>query len=185
MKKWNRWMRLFRLRLPGSCPGPRNTWLADRLGGEDGQSLVEFAITSVVLLLFVCGLMWACLLFFRYSTAAEAAREATRWASVRGQDSATGGTCNNQNITECPATIAQIESYANSLVGSGSSNMTATAVWCTTYSSSINSSNCNTTQTTATAGNFVMVQVSFSAIPLPFVAVKSLSLSSTSEMAIY
>ena len=77
-------------------------------------------MSSLVLFGFAIGLMELCMVLFMYNTAAEAAREASRWAAVRGTD------CSNPNITDgsCPsggggATAAQIQAYARSLPGAG------------------------------------------------------------------
>jgi Flp pilus assembly protein TadG len=149
-----------------------------RLRGEEGAALVEFAFSVSVLFLVVFGFLWLCVVLFMYNTAAEAAREATRWASVRGTTSGTSGTCNNPNITECPATNPQIVSYAQSLVGA--SGMTVQAWWCDSTGA-----NCVTAQSSATPGNIVKVQVTYSLASIPLITNTAYGVSSTSEMVIW
>jgi Flp pilus assembly protein TadG len=61
---------------------------------EEGSALVEFALSSVVLFMTLFGLMASCTALYSYLFVAEAAREASRYAIVRG-DSCTG-------LSDCP-----------------------------------------------------------------------------------
>jgi Flp pilus assembly protein TadG len=153
------------------------------LRSDEGAELVEFAISVSVLFLFIFGLMELCIVFFMYNNCAEAARETTRWASVRGASSSVTNagitSCANPNITECPATIAQIQSYAQSFVGGP--GMTVTASWC----NSDGQTNCVQTQSNALPGNVVKVKVSYAFASVPFVSKSSLTVASTSEMVIW
>jgi Flp pilus assembly protein TadG len=151
------------------------------LRGEEGAELVEFALSTSILFLFVFGLIEICLVFFLYNTAAEAAREGSRWASVRGTD------CTNPNSTNCPlsATPAtDIATYVNSLPGAG--NMAVAVQWCVPPTGG------SCTATTGTwgaanlgAGNTVQVKVSYTLAKVPFVTNSSLKVSSTSQSVIW
>lgn len=147
------------------------------LSGEEGAELVEFAMSAIILVGFFLGVMGLCLVFFMYNTAAEAARETTRWASVRGTD------CSNPNITDgsCPsvgggATTAQVQAYGKSLPGAG--GMTVTVKWC-------NSSGASCATTNLGAGNTVKVTEAFTFASVPFVSRGALTVSSTSQSVIW
>jgi Flp pilus assembly protein TadG len=155
------------------------------LRGEDGQELVEFAIAASLVLTFIFGLMEVCLVLFMYDSVAEAAREASRWASVRGTNSTvtSGGStsCVDPNITTCPAQTTDIQNYAETLPGINASNTTVNVSWC----NSDGVTNCVTTESNAKPGNIVKVKVAYSFASVPFVSKRALKVSSTSEMVIW
>ncbi|MFZ0744668.1 MAG: TadE/TadG family type IV pilus assembly protein [Terracidiphilus sp.] len=155
------------------------------LRGEDGQELVEFALAASVLFTFIFGLMELCIVLFTFNSVGEAAREASRWASVRGTTSSvtSGGTtsCANPNITACPAQATDIQNYAEKLPGISASNVTVSVSWC----NSDGVTNCTTSEANATPGNVVKVNVSYVFASVPFVTNKTLSVSSTSENVIW
>ena len=69
---------------------------------QKGQSLVEFALASVLFLTVVFGIMLFGLAIWQYNTVSSLAQEGARWASVRGSTSST------------PATAAQLQTYLES-----------------------------------------------------------------------
>jgi Flp pilus assembly protein TadG len=144
--------------------------------GEEGAELVEFAVGSLILFTVVFGIIELSLVFFMWNTAAESAREASRWASVRGTD------CSNPNITDgsCTAGVgasaAQIQSYAKSLPGAAS--MTVSVKWC-------DSSDANCGSSTAAPGHIVQVNVAYTFLSVPFIGKGGLTVSSTSQSVIW
>jgi len=154
-----------------------------RLAAEDGAELIEFAVASTVFFLFVFGFVELCLVFFMYNTAAEAAREGSRWASVRGTTSyTTSGSntvCTNPNITGCPATSTGVQNSAQTVPGA--SGMTITTSWC----NSDGTTGCTSSNTNAKPGNIVKVTASYTFATVPFVTRSALTVSSTSEMVIW
>jgi len=152
--------------------GRKRSWLR----GEAGAELVEFALSSSILFLLMFGVIGFGLVFFMENTAAEAARETSRWASVRGTD------CNNPNITDgscvngVGATAQQIQAYGQSLPGAG--GMTVTVQWCNSAGASCGTANLG-------AGNTVQVKEAYKFASVPFVTNNSLSVSSTSESVIW
>jgi Flp pilus assembly protein TadG len=55
--------------------------------GDSGQSLLEFAIVGTLFMLLTLGIVEMGRAVWTYNSLAHAAREGTRWAIVRGQDS--------------------------------------------------------------------------------------------------
>lgn len=158
---------------------------AARLRRTEGSTLVEFAISASILLSMLFGIMELGLLFYAYNFVSEAAREATRWASVRGSTSCT----NTPSLTDCNATKAEITAYVQGLgyPGVASSNLSVTTTYLTattsggtTTWSTCSSGTCNAPQ------NAVNVQVSYPfPLGVPFIPITSITVASTSQMVIY
>jgi len=93
------------------------------LKDEQGSSLVEFALCSSVLFMSLFGIMGLCGALYSYVFVAEAARDAARYALVRGSD-CTG-------FSDCDISPAQINTYVKSLghPGLNTNNLAATASW--------------------------------------------------------
>jgi len=70
-----------------------------RLRDDRGQSLVEFALASVVFFITVFGTIEFGLAIYQYNMVADLAQEGARWAAVHGSTSAS------------PATAAQLQTY--------------------------------------------------------------------------
>jgi Flp pilus assembly protein TadG len=83
--------------------------ICDRLGNEDGQSLVEFSISTTVLLTFIFCMAEATLAFYSYNMISESAREGTRWAMVRGSS------CTTSSSASCETSASQVNSYVSGL----------------------------------------------------------------------
>jgi Flp pilus assembly protein TadG len=164
-------------------PALRRRQLKTRLNEEEGAELVEFALASTVFFMFVFGFMELCTALFMYTSVAEAAREASRWASVRGASSSVTSngvtSCANPYITQCPATATQVQNYTKTFVGGP--GMTAQVWWC----NSDGQTNCVQDNSNALKGNIVKVKVFYNFATLPFVAKSGLTVASTSEMVIW
>ena len=160
---------------------------AARLAADDsGATMVEFALSAVILFTFIFGILDMSLAVYGYHYASEAAREGTRYAIVRGwtASSVDGTACASYTNGACTASSAQIQQYVKSLSfpGIDSSLMTVTPSWskypsgtaCTAPSASCN-----------VPGNVVTVQVQY-AFPLtiPFISARTLTMTSTSAMVI-
>lgn len=78
----------------------------DLAQSESGGSMIEFALSLTALMTFVLVLMEMCMVFYTYGMISESAREATRYAIVRGS------TCLTSSSTSCTASVASINSYA-------------------------------------------------------------------------
>jgi Flp pilus assembly protein TadG len=137
--------------------------------GEDGEELVEFAISAFVLCLFVFGVIELCLVLFSFNTAAEAARDTARWLSVNGTSCVA-------SADNCGAAItARVHAFP------GAALMTPTVTWCTSATS------CSATPTSlnAAAGDLVQVQVQYTYLTVPFVTNQPLTVTSTAQMVIW
>ncbi|MCH7699187.1 MAG: pilus assembly protein [Chloroflexi bacterium] len=64
------------------------TWLRAAREPEQGQSLVEFALVSIVFFILAFGMVDAGRAVWNYNTLAQATREGTRYAIVHGANSA-------------------------------------------------------------------------------------------------
>jgi Flp pilus assembly protein TadG len=141
-----------------------------------GSTLVEFAFLIPILFALVFGIIDFGRALYSYHFVSNAAREATRWASVRGRD------CNGLN--DCPAAAADVSAYVASTAPMGidksPSKLSVTTNWvmppnnlliCTTYPTN--------------PGCAVQVQVSYQfKFILPFLPTSGYRMTSTSEMII-
>lgn len=147
----------------------------DRRGrGEEGAALVEMALSIVILLTIVLGIMKMCLALYTYHFVSDAAREGTRFAIVRGSTCASPG-------YECQATAAEIQTYVKNLgyPGIDPSAMTVTSAWSAYPSGSCVAVGCNG------PGDKVTVTVNYSfPLSIPFVPSRTLNMSSSSVMVI-
>jgi Flp pilus assembly protein TadG len=171
--------RLPRIRIRVQVPA-KQTWWRRLLWRETcGSALVEFAVCSTILLSLTFGILTSCLALYSYHFIADAAREGTRYAIVRGANCSTNG-----NFTsDCPvASSAAVQTYVKSLAlpGVPSRYMTATTTW------SLDGKTWSSTPATFNApGDLVRVTVNYNLpLAIPFVSTRTLSMSSTSQMII-
>ena len=152
--------------------GPSETGMRD----ERGSAIVEFAVGASLLFMVVFGIILMALALYTYNVVSESAREATRYAVVRGSACTSFGTA-------CPATAANIQTYVQSIgfPGINSNNLTATTAW-SVYPAG---GNCTPSASCNNPGNQVKVTVSYPfLLAIPFVPSRLLSMSSTSQMVI-
>jgi Flp pilus assembly protein TadG len=142
---------------------------------QRGDSLVEFAMTLPVLLLFLLGLTEMCLAYYTYEWISEAAREGTRYAIVRGT------TCETSAGVSCLASPSEVNTYVTSigLPNLGGGTMVAN----TTYPGT--GSGCSGGSGSEAPGCPVQIVVTYVyPYKIPWVTSTNLSLTSTSEMYI-
>lgn len=149
--------------LRGRFQFSRNKQIVERV---DGASLVEFAVSFSLFMTLIFVLMETCIAFYTYGMISDCAREATRWAIVRGS------TCVTSASTSCTATTTTVSSHATGMgfpnPGGGTINAT------TTYPDG-----------NEAPGSRVKVAISYTfPIRIPFVPQTSLALSTASEMYI-
>jgi Flp pilus assembly protein TadG len=152
--------------------------------GEQGASLVEMAVSLSVFLSVWIGIFVIILAVYSYLFVSNAAREASRYAMVRGSQCST----NTPGVTNCGVTQAELQTWVQNLgyPGLNKNNLTVTANWLTattsgstTTWSACSGSGCNL------PGNMVKVTVSY-AFPfsIPFWQKSNLNIGSTSGMVI-
>lgn len=178
-------MRRWRISLRRTATGKLTTLRRHNARSEQGTALIETALTTVVMLTVIFGLIELCLALYTYHFVSNAAREGSRYAIVRGSDSCT----NTPNLTNCNATPDEIQTWVKSVSypAVDTSKMTVTATWLKATSSG---SPATTTWSTCPGtcngpGNMVKVVVSYS-FPLNifFLSKSTLNIGSTSEMVI-
>ena len=86
--------------------------------------MVETALMLSVLLVMMFGIVGFGHALYTYNFVSNAAREATRWASVRGQ------TCTGLS-GGCPASASDVQTYVSNVSGMGldPAKITATTTW--------------------------------------------------------
>jgi Flp pilus assembly protein TadG len=142
---------------------------------EEGATVVEMALSVVILLTVLFGLIEICLALYTYHYVSDAAREGTRYAIVHGAACTVSG-------VSCTATSNQIQTYVQNLgyPGINPSNMTVTTTW-SAYPAggACNAAGCNGPGDLVT----VMAQYNF-LLSIPFTTATTLNLTSTSSMVI-
>lgn len=166
-----------------------------RSQGEQGSTLVETAIAATLMLGVVFSLFELFLAFYTYHYVSYVARDAARYAAVRGSKCSSDST----TMPNCDVTQAELQTYVQGLnfPGINSSNLTVTVSWLsavyTETATSITTSWAACTSTTGagyptgcdTPGNAVNVKVQYAfPLNLPFFSNASLNLTSTSQMVI-
>jgi hypothetical protein len=171
--------------------------------GEQGATLVETAVALTVYLCLFFGLVWFSMALYTFNFVSDAAREATRWAAVRGANScfisSSFPSCNllPTNITSNtdPANnpvLAQIESLGYPALSAG--NVSASVTW---WEPTVDANGHTTWTTPCTGakdgngtpcnavGNAVKVVATYNfPLGIPFWNRGNVTLNSTSQMVI-
>ena len=162
---------------------------------EQGSSLVEFALIFLVMMAMMLGIIDFCRAAYSYHFVSDAAREATRYAAVRGSTCTNDGSCANDGNCTNYATRTCVPTYVESIAppgidtsstGCGGSGCLATSASWTPLANS--PAVCNSTNNAP--GCTVQVKVSYTftfLFPLvyrTFSSTGTMTLSSSSEMII-
>jgi Flp pilus assembly protein TadG len=145
------------------------------LRGQRGSSSIEFALGASLLFMSVFGIIAMTFALYSFNVLSESAREGARYAIVRGS------ACHF--ATACPATAANIQTYVQNLgfPGINTRNLTAATAWAVYPAGGT----CTPSASCNNPGNQVTVTVSYSfPVVIPFVANRTLSMSSTAAMVI-
>lgn len=146
---------------------PLDSRIRRTLRAEAGTSIVEFAMASIILFTLVFGVMAICMALYSYNVVSEAAREATRYAIVRGS------ACNS--FPDCKVTQPQLQAYVQGL---GFPGITPSSLTVPTTPTPWPNGNNN-------PGSPVQVTVQYTfPLRIPFMPSRTLSMSSTSQMVI-
>lgn len=141
--------------------------------GQEGSGLIEYALVFMLLISLLLGVVDFSRALYSYHFLSSAAREATRWAAVRG------ATCVNDGSCAAAASTSDIQNYVTNITPPGidSTNLTTTPSWPGTGASCAGGGN--------NPGCPVEVQVSYQfTFVAPFIRSTPLTLSSSSEMTI-
>jgi Flp pilus assembly protein TadG len=182
------------LRLTGQPKAPRPrvfrraASLRHQLGSrEEGSGLVEYGLICIVFLTMLFGIIDFGRALYAYHFVSNAAREATRYAAVRGSTCTDDGSCTNDGNCTSFATTTCIPTYVSSIAPPGidTSQLTTSACGVQGGSECAESvpTGCSTTVNAPGCTAGVQVSYNFSFL-FPFVRSKSITLSSTSEMVI-
>jgi Flp pilus assembly protein TadG len=152
--------------------------------GETGSAVLELAVASVVIMGMILGMYQMFMALYTYHYISEAAREASRYAIVRGSTSCV----NTPTLSNCNATASEVQNFVRDqgFPGIDSTHyMTVNVSWLTVSTtqpatwSACSSGTCNA------PGNIVKVQVQYAfPMALPFFSFSTLNLTSTSQMVI-
>jgi Flp pilus assembly protein TadG len=144
---------------------------------EHGSAILETALSMIILISFLFGVMEMGLALYTYHFISEAAREGTRYAVVRGS------TCTGF-ASACPASPTDVQNYIKNLgfPGIDPAKMVVPAPVWTAYTSG---STCPGSPPCNSPGNQVSVTVQYNfPLSVPFVPAQTFTLSSTSAMII-
>jgi Flp pilus assembly protein TadG len=148
------------------------------LTADDGATVVEAAVGLVVLLGLFVAIVQISLALYTSHFLAEAAREASRYAVVRGSTSCS----TTPNLTNCNVTADELQTWVRSFgyPGINPQQLSVSTTWPSTGSDCYPSTSpCNN------PSNLVKVAVVYSfPLNIPFWKTATINLSSTSEMVI-
>ncbi|HXS77439.1 MAG TPA: TadE/TadG family type IV pilus assembly protein [Terracidiphilus sp.] len=172
---------------------PRLVWGADRRVAlcEDGSSLVEMALSCLILIPVLFGIIQMSFALYCYHFAADAAREATRFAIVRGANCPTylsnNSYCSPTDGNQFGATANDIAQYVKTLGYPYSATATTNVRWCTTDGTTPATwISCSSTRSNS-IGNQVQVTVTYNyPLVIPFLRTNKfdLNMGSVSSMTI-
>jgi Flp pilus assembly protein TadG len=153
------------------------------LNDEAGSELVETALCVPILFLVIFGLIYFSFALYADHFVATAAKEAARYAVVRGS-TWNGASCQSTSNYNCTATSADISNFVSAELplGLSSSNLTVSSTWPGTTNAG---AACDTQNGDNSPNCQVNVQVNYSfTFPLPFVNQGAIPLKSTARMTI-
>ena len=149
---------------------------------ESGGSLLEFAVSAMLLLTVMFGFVEYARAIYTDHFVSYAATEAARYASLRGSTYTT--TCASVATFSCAATSANITTFVQKMAPAGvaASSLTATTTWSGKTPAGVA---CRAATGTNSPGCVVQVKVICSfAFVLPFISRTNLALTSTAAYAI-
>lgn len=144
---------------------------------DEGSLLVEFALTIIILVQLMFGVMQLCLAFYSYEVVNEYARAGARYAMVHGSNCLLPSTSSCYNDTNAGLqTVVQNFAYP----GINANNIVVTA----TNTFAPGRTSCLTAGCKG-AGDQITVNVAYSyKLPIPLIPVKAFTMSSSSTMII-
>jgi Flp pilus assembly protein TadG len=125
----------------------RRSWKRQR-----GATLVEFALSVMLLLTLMLGVVEFGRALYAYHFTSHAARQAARWAAVNGSTCSDDSSCNGSSgMNSGYATATDIQDYAKNLapLGMNPSDLTVTACWPSAQSTSLSCASSLATEPTS------------------------------------
>lgn len=176
------------MRESGKWPGVRfwsvrGAWreqFVHRATAQDGATLVETAIAISIFLMVMLGIFAMCLALYTYHFVSDAAREATRYAIVRGSSCQYFPDC-NLTSAHVGITSAQVQTHIQSLSYPimNRSLLSVTVTWPSTGQVCLVTNPCNN------PGAEVNAVVTYPyPLSIPFWQATTINISSTSQMTI-
>src|SRR5579875_755818 len=156
---------------------------------DGGSALVETAFASIIVLALLFGMFEAFFALYGYHYVSYAAREAARYAAVRGYYCSADST----TMPNCPANQTNLTAYVKGLdyPGINANDITVTPTWCYTNVNTptfppVYTTPCSSTPTgNNLPGMLVQVTVEYKIpVPIPFLSTLTYDMSSTSSMTI-
>ena len=151
--------------------------------GDEGSNLVELGMAMLIFLPLLLGTIEFSLVFLTYHEMTDAARQAARWAAVRGSTSCT----NTPSLPDCDATSADIQSFVQGIgyPGLAPANISVSTSWLTATATTPTSWSACSAGACNAPGNQVQVTVSYAyPISIPYWKATSVNVSSTAAMVI-
>ncbi len=144
---------------------------------QRGNTLTEFALILPFMLAGIFGVIEFGRALYTFHFVSDAARETSRWASVRGKSCTAYG-------SKCPASLAEIEDYVATITPPGiDTNRTKLVVKADWVAPPGRGNDCNKTKNNPGCSVQVTVTYNFNFI-LPFMPTSTYPMKSTSEMII-
>jgi Flp pilus assembly protein TadG len=160
----------------------RTSWMR-RLHSDVGSNIVEFSLCCSIWFICALGVIYASVLVYADHFVTNAAKEAARYAIVRGS-SWNGASCSTTTSANCTATADNVRTYIQSVLppGLATNYLQVSATW---PGKTPSGATCDTLNGSNSPNCAVSVQVTYSfAFPMPFIPQKAVPLSATSEMSI-
>jgi Flp pilus assembly protein TadG len=154
--------------------------------GERGSTLFEFAITVMLFLVMLFGIVDFARALYTYHFLSNAARSATRWAAVNGSTCGNDSSCNGTGgMNGGPASQSDVQNYVRGITPPGidASKIAVTACGVTGGGGKCGDSPASCTLNEPGCTVKVVVQYNFPFL-VPLVRKNSIAMSSTSEMVI-
>jgi Flp pilus assembly protein TadG len=158
------------------------------LAREEGITIVEMGICTSVLMAMLLGIFQISVAVYNFQLVADAAREGSRFAMVRGSNCATYLTtayCSPYDSSQSGADGVDISSYVNSLGYIGHSHLISTTTWLTASTTTPTTWSACSSGTCNAPGNMVKVTVTYNyPLNIPFAPSITIPIRSTSAEVI-
>ena len=165
--------------------------LLRRLSGEEGSSMVEMALASVGILAMLFGIFELSMALYSYHFVSEAAREASRFAMVRGSQCASNfaaSYCSPTDANPDGADGGDVSHYVTSLGYPFANKLTTSSTWLTAGQDAKGNdiwTACGTGKGCNQPGNMVQLTVSYPfPLNVPFLKTYTINLASKSSVVI-